>query len=202
MKVISDYIDLISTEIDVDRSEVEVIINLFPESIKTLPKFNDAMQDKSWSASIKTSITSFDTAVNYFHHTLVPIVLKYLKHDLNIIVVELLFNFFHSRSIYERLWEFVLELKSLDLMNNELSWTSILEQGIDERFNVAEHLLQIRTIRVQEGFTKNRIDEIEQHKNLFAGHTKVISENLISHMYYITILIKKNKNRLGSSRNE
>jgi len=74
MEVISDYIDLISTELDVGRSEVEVIINLFPESIKPLPKFNDAMQDKSWSASIKTSITSFYTTVNYFQHTLVPIV--------------------------------------------------------------------------------------------------------------------------------
>lgn len=59
-------------------------------------------------------------------------------------------------------------------MNNELAWTSLLEQGIEERFNVAEHLLQLRTTRVQKGFTKNRIDEIGQHKNLFLGHTKVI----------------------------
>lgn len=86
-------------------------------------------------------------------------------------------------------------------MNNELAWTSLLEQGIDERFNVAEHLLQLRTIRVHEGFTKNRIDEIQQHKDLFAGHTKVISENFICHMYFITILLKK-KNHSGSSRND
>lgn len=76
MEVISDYIDLISTELEVIRSDVEVIINLFPESFKPLPKFNDAMQDNSWSTSVKITIVSFETNVNNFQHTLVLIVLK------------------------------------------------------------------------------------------------------------------------------
>jgi len=69
MEVISDYIDLISTELDVVRMEVEVIIKLFPESFKPLPKLNDAMQDTSWSTSVKTMIASFETNVNQFQHT-------------------------------------------------------------------------------------------------------------------------------------
>lgn len=188
MEVISDYIDLISTELEVIRSEFEVIIKLFPENIKPLPRFNVAMQDESWSASIKTSIASFETTANSFQYTLVPYSIQKFKTRFGYYCCRNIIQFFHSLSIYERLWEFVLELKSLDLMNNELSWTSMLEQGIDERFNVAEHLLQLRTIRVQEGFTKNRMKEIEHHKNLFAKYTKVISENLISHMYFITTI--------------
>lgn len=71
MEVISDYIDLITVELDVVRLEVQVTINLFPESLKALPKFNDATQNESWSTSVKTSITTFETAVNHFQYTLV-----------------------------------------------------------------------------------------------------------------------------------
>ena len=77
-------------------------------------------------------------------------------------------------------------------MNNELVWINLLKHGIDERFNVMEHLLQLQTIKVQEEITKNRIDEIEQHKNLLANHTKVITENRICRMYFIDT--DKNKN--------
>jgi len=70
-------------------------------------------------------------------------------------------------------------------MKNEQAWTSLLEQVIDEKCYVAEHILQLRIIRVQERFTKNRIDEIEQHKNLLAEHMKVSSENVNCHMCFI-----------------
>lgn len=72
MEVISDYIDITSTELEVIRSEFEVIIKLFPENIKPLPRFNVAMQDESWSATIKTLIASFETTANSFQYTLVP----------------------------------------------------------------------------------------------------------------------------------
>jgi len=74
----------------------------------------------------------------------------------------------------------------VDLMNDEMMWTSLLEQGIDERFNVAEHLVQFRIIGVQEEITKKRIDEIKQHKHLLEHHMEVILENLIYRIYFIT----------------
>lgn len=73
-----------------------------------------------------------------------------------------------------------------------MMWTSVLEQGINERFNVAEHLVQFRIIGVQEKITKKRIDEIEQHKNLLEHHMEVILENLIYRIYVITTDKKKN----------
>jgi len=88
---------------------------------------------------------------------------------------------------------FVLELKSVDLMKNELAWTSLLKQVIDEKCYVAEHILQLRIIKIQENFTNNRMDEIEQHKNLFSGHMKVSSENVNPHIYFTIILIQKKK---------
>lgn len=68
-----------------------------------------------------------------------------------------------------------------------MMWTSLLEQGIDERFNVAEHLVQFRIIGVQGEITKKRIDEIEQHKNLLEHHMEVILKNVINRIYFLTI---------------
>ncbi|XP_050057142.1 uncharacterized protein LOC114122403 [Aphis gossypii] len=146
-EIISDYIDLIAIELDVVGLEVEVVMKLVPEDLKAFPKFNDAMQNESWSTSTKTSITAFERTVNDFQYTL-----------------------------HKSLWAFILELKSVDLMDDEMTWTSLLEQGIDERFNVAEHLVQFRIIGVQGEITKKRIDEIEQHKNLLEHHMETALE--------------------------
>ncbi|CAH1725607.1 unnamed protein product [Aphis gossypii] len=147
MEIISDYIDLIAVELDVVGLEVEVVMKLVPEDLKAFPKLNDAMQNESWSTSTKTSIVAFESTVNDFQYTL-----------------------------HKSLWAFILELKSVDLMDDEMVWTSLLEQGIDERFNVAEHLVQFRIIGVQREITKKRIDEIEQHKNLLEHHMETALE--------------------------
>ncbi|KAF0767286.1 DUF4455 domain-containing protein [Aphis craccivora] len=146
-EIISDYIDLITVQLDVVGLEVEVVIKLIPEDLKAFPQFNDAMQNESWSTSVKTSIAAFERTVNDFQFT------------------------FHKS-----LRAFILELKSVDLMNDEMMWTSLLEQGIDERFNVAEHLVQFRIIGVQEEITKKRIDEIKQHKHLLEHHMETALE--------------------------
>lgn len=73
----------------------------------------------------------------------------------------------------------ILELKSEDILSNEFSWISLLKFSIDERFNVRAQLHELRTIRVQDGIVKKRIDEIDQHRNLLERHIKVISEKLV-----------------------
>ncbi|KAE9527257.1 hypothetical protein AGLY_012955 [Aphis glycines] len=157
-EIISDYIDLIAVELDVVGLEVKVVMKLVPEDLKAFPKFNDAMQNESWSTSVKTSIAAFESTVKDFQYT---ILIKFFTHLVFIKVCGHVF---------------ILELKSVDLMEDEMMWTSLLEQGIDERFNVAEHLVQFRIIGVQGEITKKRIDEIEQHKNLLEHHMETALE--------------------------
>lgn len=79
----------------------------------------------------------------------------------------------------------ILELKSEDLLNNEFEWISLLKHCVDERFKVGVQLHELRTIRVQGGIVKKRIDEIDQHRSLLERHIKVIlekkSSNRINH---------------------
>lgn len=95
-------------------------------------------------------------------------------------------NEFIYSSLYKRLSAFILKLKSSDLMNNDYAWADFLQYSIDERFNVAEQLLEFRSIKVHNGIAKKRIDEIEQHRNLLERHIKVMLLNIkyiSSHFY-------------------
>jgi len=82
MEIISDYIDLITVELDIVGLEVEVVKKLIPEDLKAFPKFNDAMQNESWATSVKTLIAAFESTVNDFQYTLVLII----KHNTSIII--------------------------------------------------------------------------------------------------------------------
>lgn len=88
MEIISDYIDLIAVELDVVGLEVEVVIKLIPEDLKAFSKFNDAMQNESWSTPVKTSIAAFQSTVNDFQYTLVFII----RHNTSIIIQTILFS--------------------------------------------------------------------------------------------------------------
>lgn len=82
MEIISDYIDLITAELDVIGLEAEVVMKLIPEDLKAFPKCNDAMQNEIWSTSVKTSIAAFESTVNDFQYTLVLII----RHNTSIII--------------------------------------------------------------------------------------------------------------------
>lgn len=69
MELLLSYNDLIKYELEVVRSEVPVIHNIYPNSLKPIPEFDDATQYNSWTKSIKSSITYFKKNAKTYQNT-------------------------------------------------------------------------------------------------------------------------------------
>lgn len=68
---------------------------------------------------------------------------------------------------------FILELQSPELFNKELHWINLLKCCIDERFNVANQLLEHRMKNTHDRIANRRIIEIEQNENLLMHYINV-----------------------------
>lgn len=79
-------------------------------------------------------------------------------------------------SLHKRLSEFVVELKSPGLLQNECTWIEFLKDGIDERTAAAKKAHGLRAVEVRDEIPKRRLKEIDEHKNVLERHLKVISE--------------------------
>lgn len=63
----------------------------------------------------------------------------------------------------------------MDVTDNACSWTELLRYAIEERFNVAAQMLDLRTaVRSHDEIVAKRLVEIEQHQSFLKRHIKVI----------------------------
>lgn len=67
----------------------------------------------------------------------------------------------------------ISELKSEDLLDNECTWNTLLNHTIDARFDVATQVLEFRTLTLRDGTVNKRLNEIQEHQNIFEHHYKV-----------------------------
>lgn len=67
----SDYNDLMTSELEITRLEVEIVLDLFPNDSKPIPDFNYNTQNESWNAAMNIPIEGFKTSVKNFQNTLV-----------------------------------------------------------------------------------------------------------------------------------
>lgn len=68
---------------------------------------------------------------------------------------------------------FISELISSKSVNDGHVWVELLKRTINERFNVAERLLEHRVVRVRDVIATRRLDEVEQHRDHLERHIKV-----------------------------
>lgn len=71
LEVISNYKDLITTELNVIRLEVEISLNFFPNNLKLISEFINTTQNESWLKPTDTKITDFKNTVNKCQNMLV-----------------------------------------------------------------------------------------------------------------------------------
>lgn len=63
----------------------------------------------------------------------------------------------------------------MDVTDNACSWTELLRYAIEERFNVAAQMLDLRAaVGSHDEIVSKRLVEIEQHQHLLERHIKVI----------------------------
>lgn len=67
----SDYDDLMASALEITRSEVKIVLDLFPNNSKPMPDFNYDNQNESWNASMRIPIEAFKNSVKNFQNTLV-----------------------------------------------------------------------------------------------------------------------------------
>lgn len=73
LEILSNYNNLIKYELEVVRTEVQVIHNIYPNSLKPIPEFDNATQLNTWTKSIHKLIIYFRNTIKNFQNTLVTI---------------------------------------------------------------------------------------------------------------------------------
>lgn len=60
-EVLSNYKDLMASEFDLTKQEVQVVLSLYPESLKPLPGFKSALRYEPRIKFVEKSISVFKT---------------------------------------------------------------------------------------------------------------------------------------------
>lgn len=67
----SDYDDLMTSELEITRLGVKIVLDLFSNDSKPMPDFNYDNQNESWNTSMHIPIEVFKTSVKNFQNRLV-----------------------------------------------------------------------------------------------------------------------------------
>lgn len=69
LDILTSYNEIIKHELELVRSEFQIIFNIYPTSLKRIPEFDNLTQNNAWTETINRSITSFKNIAKTFQNT-------------------------------------------------------------------------------------------------------------------------------------